>query len=82
MPKKGAVSFTQLMMLRSVRATPAVSNMRDTSRTVIRVPRDLIRAGQLLKIEVIDHVIIGHYLVKWLVGAFAPSHQAKAWFYK
>ncbi len=26
----------------------------------IRVTRDLIRAGQLLKIEVVDHIIIGH----------------------
>jgi DNA repair protein RadC len=26
----------------------------------IRVTRDLIRAGQLIKIEVLDHVIIGH----------------------
>lgn len=26
----------------------------------IRVTRDLIRAGQLLKIEVLDHVILGH----------------------
>jgi DNA repair protein RadC len=25
----------------------------------IRVTRDLIRAGQLLKIEVLDHVIVG-----------------------
>jgi len=27
--------------------------------TVIKVTRDLIRAGQLLKIEVVDHVIMG-----------------------
>ena len=26
----------------------------------VKVTRDLIRAGQLLKIEVLDHVIIGH----------------------
>lgn len=26
----------------------------------IKVTRDLIRAGQLLKIEVLDHVIVGH----------------------
>lgn len=26
----------------------------------IRVTRDLVRAGQLLKIEVLDHVIVGH----------------------
>jgi len=29
------------------------------SEADIKVTRDLIRAGQLLKIEVIDHVIIG-----------------------
>jgi DNA repair protein RadC len=26
----------------------------------IKVTRDLIRAGQLLKIDVLDHVILGH----------------------
>lgn len=30
------------------------------SEADIRVTRDLIRAGQLLKIEVVDHVVIGH----------------------
>ena len=30
------------------------------SEADIKVTRDLIRAGQLLKIEVVDHVIIGH----------------------
>jgi len=30
------------------------------SESDIKVTRDLIRAGQLLKIEVLDHVIIGH----------------------
>jgi len=30
-----------------------------TSEADIKVTRDLIRAGQLLKIEVLDHVIIG-----------------------
>jgi DNA repair protein RadC len=30
------------------------------SESDIRVTRDLIRAGQLLKIEVADHIIIGH----------------------
>jgi DNA repair protein RadC len=30
------------------------------SEADIKVTRDLIRAGQLLKIEVIDHVIIGN----------------------
>jgi DNA repair protein RadC len=30
------------------------------SEADIRVTRELIRAGQLLKIEVLDHVIVGH----------------------
>jgi DNA repair protein RadC len=30
------------------------------SESDIRVTRDLIRAGQLLKIEVLDHIIMGH----------------------
>jgi DNA repair protein RadC len=30
------------------------------SEADIKVTRDLIRAGQLLKIDVLDHVIIGH----------------------
>jgi DNA repair protein RadC len=30
------------------------------SEADVKVTRDLIRAGQLLKIEVVDHVIIGH----------------------
>jgi DNA repair protein RadC len=34
------------------------------SEADIRVTRDLIRAGQLLKIEVLDHVILGHRTVE------------------
>ena len=30
------------------------------SEADIKVTRDLIRAGQLLKIEVIDHVVVGN----------------------
>jgi DNA repair protein RadC len=30
------------------------------SEADVKVTRDLIRAGQLLKIEVLDHVILGH----------------------
>jgi DNA repair protein RadC len=30
------------------------------SEADIRITRDLIRAGQLLKVEVLDHVIVGH----------------------
>jgi len=30
------------------------------SEADIRVTRDLMRAGQLLRIEVLDHVIVGH----------------------
>jgi DNA repair protein RadC len=32
----------------------------DPSEADIRVTRDLMRAGQLLKIELLDHVIVGH----------------------
>jgi DNA repair protein RadC len=32
----------------------------EPSEADIKVTRDLIRAGQLLKIEVLDHVIMGH----------------------
>lgn len=35
------------------------------SEADIRVTRDLFRAGQLLKIEILDHVIMGH-----------PKHQS------
>ena len=34
------------------------------SEADIRVTRDLIRAGQLLKFEVLDHVILGHRTVE------------------
>ena len=30
------------------------------SEADIRVTRDLIRAGQLLKIDVLDHIVLGH----------------------
>jgi DNA repair protein RadC len=36
------------------------SNQPTPSEADIKVTRDLIRAGQLLKIEVLDHVIIGN----------------------
>ena len=35
------------------------SGITEPSEADIRVTRDLIRAGQLLKIEVLDHVILG-----------------------
>ena len=35
------------------------SGCPDPSENDIRVTRDLMRAGQLLKIEVLDHVVIG-----------------------
>lgn len=43
------------------------------SEADIRVTRDLIRAGQLLRIEVLDHVIIGRGEYKSLreLGYFA-----------
>ena len=36
------------------------SGITEPSEADIRVTRDLIRAGQLLKIEVLDHIILGH----------------------
>ncbi len=36
------------------------SGVADPSEADIKVTRDLIRAGQLLKIEVLDHVIVGN----------------------
>ena len=36
------------------------SGMPDPSEADIRVTRDLVRAGQLLKIEVLDHIVIGN----------------------
>ena len=36
------------------------SGQPEPSEADIRVTRDLIRAGQLLKIEVLDHVVVGH----------------------
>ena len=36
------------------------SGQPEPSEADVRVTRDLIRAGQLLKIEVCDHVIMGH----------------------
>lgn len=37
------------------------SGRPDPSEADIKVTRDLIRAGQLLKIDVVDHVIVGSY---------------------
>ena len=39
---------------------PHSSGEKTPSEADIKVTRDLIRAGQLLKIEVCDHVIVGH----------------------
>lgn len=41
----------------------------------IKVTRDLIRAGQLLKIEVLDHVIIGAKRDDSLAGQFSSLRQ-------
>ena len=38
---------------------PAWLREPEPSEADIKVTRDLIRAGQLLKIEVLDHVIVG-----------------------
>jgi DNA repair protein RadC len=40
-------------------AVCGISGDPTPSEADIKVTRDLIRAGQLLKIEVVDHVIIG-----------------------
>ena len=40
-------------------AVCGISGESTPSEADIKVTRDLIRAGQLLKMEVIDHVIIG-----------------------
>ena len=41
-------------------AAYGISGEATPSDADIKVTRDLIRAGQLLKIELIDHVIIGN----------------------
>ena len=40
-------------------AAYGISGESTPSEADIKVTRDLIRAGQLLKIEVLDHVVIG-----------------------
>ena len=40
-------------------AANGISGDATPSEADIKVTRDLIRAGQLLKIEVLDHVIVG-----------------------
>ena len=47
------------------------------SEADIKITRDLIRAGQLLKIEVLDHIIIGaspiiHPFEAWVI--FTPPN--------
>ena len=49
------------------------SGQSDPSEADIKVTRDLIRAGQLLKIELLDHVVIG-------AGNFS-SLRSLGWFY-
>lgn len=36
------------------------SGISDPSEADIRMTRDMVRAGQLLKVEVLDHIVIGH----------------------
>lgn len=45
------------------------------SEADIKVTRDLIRAGQLLKIEVVDHVIVGAKRPDCLAGQFSSLRQ-------
>jgi DNA repair protein RadC len=40
-------------------AVSGISGESTPSDADIKVTRDLIRAGQLLKIEVLDHIVIG-----------------------
>lgn len=51
--------------MRSVLTTPAFGRGFDPtpSEADIKVARDLIRAGQLLKMEVFDHIILGRATV-------------------
>jgi hypothetical protein len=50
------------------------------SEADIRVTHDLIRAGQLLKIEVLDHVVIGNEFVRKAAGMGRPvSSSASRW---
>jgi DNA repair protein RadC len=41
-------------------AVSGISGESTPSDADIKVTRDLIRAGQLLKIEVLDHIVIGN----------------------
>ena len=41
-------------------AANGITNESTPSEADIKVTRDLIRAGQLLKIELLDHVVIGN----------------------
>jgi DNA repair protein RadC len=41
-------------------AAYGISGESTPSQADIKVTRDLIRAGQLLKLELLDHVVIGH----------------------
>ena len=41
-------------------AAYGISGETSPSEADIKVTRDLIRAGQLLKIEVLDHIVIGN----------------------
>jgi DNA repair protein RadC len=41
-------------------AANGISEESTPSQADINITRDLIRAGQLLKIEVLDHIVIGN----------------------
>jgi DNA repair protein RadC len=41
-------------------AVSGISGESTPSEADIKVTRDLIRAGQLLKIDILDHVVIGN----------------------
>jgi len=54
-------------------AVCGISGESTPSEADIKVTRDLIRAGQLLKIEVLDHIVMGRLEFKSLrsLGYFA-----------
>jgi len=59
-----------------------ISGDATPSEADVKVTRDLIRAGQLLKIEVLDHVVIGnpHHSSLRELGYFAQSVFEKSLF--
>ena len=63
-------------------AARGISGESAPSDADIKVTRDLIRAGQLLKMELIDHVIIGNGNRSSLreLGYFTPEYHDNIYF--